>query len=952
MQRTRESSQRALDSGQPFFMEKRYLRPDGSFIWSFTQVTLIRDEAGNPYRFFVVAQDIHDQKMAEDARRRRDQRFRLAQKTAGTATWEYDVVNDRASWEEHSALIYGSSFDGFHAKEWMESIHPEDRERIQRALTASLEENAPYDHEYRVVWPDGSIHWILNRGEVVRDEHGKPLTMLGISVDITGRKESELALREAETALRQSEDRRALALEAAGVGAWVRDFAQNNTTWDDGVKRLFRLPSTWVREGGDTVPYLGEDERKRIDRELERSRNQGTSFDIEFPIRRTDGEARVLRAVGHPRANPDGSITQIYGIMMDVTELRQATEQLRESEERYRETFELAALGMAHVSTQGKFVRVNDRLCEITGYSREELLRLDFQQITHPDDLANDLAHLSDLSAGVIPRYSMEKRYFHKNGRVVWIYLTVAVARNAQGKTQHFISAIEDISARKESEELLREGQELLEAALVASGTGTFRWDIKTNGLEWDQNLDRLFGLEPGKTARSLEQFIGMVHPDDRAGVIQRCQACAAVGADFEMEFRVVWPEGTIHWLYDRGKTYRDAEGRPSYMTGACVDITSRKQTEENLRSSQERWILAQSVAVAGIYDVDLTNGAQTWSDENYRLFGFDLTGPAPTTEEFLKIVHEDDRHLVRDAGVAIARGANDVDIEFRFGPAEAQRWASSRAKVFRDGSGAPLRVLGVNYDITARKSSEEALKRAEKLAAVGRMAASIAHEINNPLEAVTNLLYLMSLDAGLSDETRVFVHEAQHQLERVAHVATQTLRFHRQSTGPAVTKIGELVDSVVTLYKGRVSSAGIDLQRHDRGPVELMCFANDLRQVMANLIGNAIDATRDGKILVRTRRATEWSSGRNGVMITVADTGEGMSEPTRRKIFEPFFSTKGNTGTGLGLWVTAGIIEKHQGKIRVRSSQGSPHQGTVFTVFLPFVAAEAGQSSEVMQLQ
>jgi PAS domain-containing protein len=122
VERTRESSQHALDTGQPFFLEKRYLRPDGSFRWSFTQVTLIRDEAGNPYRFFVVAQDIHDQKQAEEARRRREQRFRLAQKTAGTATWEWDIEKGRASWEEHSAQVYGRSFEGFHAREWMERM--------------------------------------------------------------------------------------------------------------------------------------------------------------------------------------------------------------------------------------------------------------------------------------------------------------------------------------------------------------------------------------------------------------------------------------------------------------------------------------------------------------------------------------------------------------------------------------------------------------------------------------------------------------------------------------------------------------------------------------------------------------------------------------------------------------------------------------------------------------
>jgi PAS domain S-box-containing protein len=950
IERTRQLSQEALESGQPFFVQKRYLRPDGSFIWSFTQVTLIRDEAGNPHRFLVVAQDIHDQKMAEEARRRRDERFRLAQKTAGTATWEWDIGKDRISWEEHSALVYGRPFEGFHIKEWMESIHPDDRRVVRHALAAALRGDAPYDHECRVIWPDGRIHWVLHRGEVVRDEQGKPTSMYGITLDITNRRESELALRETEAALRQSEERRTLAMDAAGIGAWVRDFEKGNATWDDGIKRLFGLPSTFQREAGDTTPFLAPHDRERIDREIMRSRELGVGFDIEFPITRADGERRILRALGRPRPSPSGLAMQMHGIMMDVTELRRAAESLRENEERYRETFELAAVGLAHVAHNGRFLRVNDRLCEIAGYSREELLNIDSQRLTHPDDLAIDLAHLRALNAGHIQRYSMEKRYFHKSGRIVWIYLTVAAARNAKGQTQYFISAIEDISARKENEELVRQGRELLETALAASGTGTFRWNIKTNGVESGRNLGRLFGLEPGKAPRNLDQFIALVHPDDRAEFIERCEACAREGADFEMELRVVRPDGSIHWFYDRGKTNRDGEGRPSHMTGACVDITSRKAAEQDLQASQERWILAQSVVSAGIYDVDLITGKQTWSDENFRLFGFDPVAGVPALEMVQAIIHDDDRHLLSDAAAEIERGADEIEIEFRFGPAEAQRWVSSRGKVFRDSNGKAVRVLGVNYDTTARKDAEEALKRAEKLAVVGRMAASIAHEINNPLEAATNLLYLISLEPALTEETKQFVLEAQHQLERVAHVATQTLRFHRQSTSPTLTRVGDLVDSVATLYKGRFSAAGIELQRRDRGPAELMCFANDLRQVLANLIGNAIDATRDGKILVRTRPATDWRSGRKGVMITVADTGEGMSEHTRKKIFEAFFSTKDNTGTGLGLWVISGIVEKHRGHIKVRSSQNQLHHGTVFTVFLPFVGAEAGQAAHAMR--
>jgi signal transduction histidine kinase len=243
--------------------------------------------------------------------------------------------------------------------------------------------------------------------------------------------------------------------------------------------------------------------------------------------------------------------------------------------------------------------------------------------------------------------------------------------------------------------------------------------------------------------------------------------------------------------------------------------------------------------------------------------------------------------------------------------------------------------VLGV--DVTERRRVESALLQSEKLAAVGRLSASIAHEINNPLEAVTNLLYLIDQDDELGEQTRSFTHLAQQELARVSQIATQTLRFYRQPTARTSVRVSELLDSVLKLYQGRLTSAGVEVVRDYRGASPVRCFEGELRQVFTNLVGNALDASRDGgKITLRERDATHWRIGKKGVRITIADRGHGMSRETLARIFEPFFSTKGITGTGLGLWVSMGIIQKHQGRIKVKSSTSSQHHGTVFSMFIP----------------
>jgi PAS domain S-box-containing protein len=242
--------------------------------------------------------------------------------------------------------------------------------------------------------------------------------------------------------------------------------------------------------------------------------------------------------------------------------------------------------------------------------------------------------------------------------------------------------------------------------------------------------------------------------------------------------------------------------------------------------------------------------------------------------------------------------------------------------------------------DASDRKRSEEALRKAEKLAVTGRLAASIAHEINNPLEAITNLIFLLRNYCDLKDPALNYVTMAEYEVRRIAEITQQTLRFYRQSTLPARTKMQDLLDSVLSLYQGRFNSLNLQVERDYDPELDLFCFAGEIRQVFANLVGNSIDAsTPGGRLLVRARRShngRDWAQ--TGVRFTIADTGAGMETDVRDHIFEAFFTTKEVTGTGLGLWVSHEIIIKHHGTIHVRSRAASAGNasGTVFQFFIP----------------
>jgi PAS domain S-box-containing protein len=253
-----------------------------------------------------------------------------------------------------------------------------------------------------------------------------------------------------------------------------------------------------------------------------------------------------------------------------------------------------------------------------------------------------------------------------------------------------------------------------------------------------------------------------------------------------------------------------------------------------------------------------------------------------------------------------------------------------------KNSEGEIIGASKIARDISGQKQTEMAMRVNEKLAAVGRMASSIAHDINNPLAAVINLLFLLE-NEELSPEGRQYLATAQRELMRVVHVAAQALGFYRDSGERVALPIAALIEDALALHEGRCRVCGVDVSREYASAPPMTCHAGDLRQVMVNLIGNALDAMPSGgRLWVRVRGALDRVSGQRGLRVTVADTGHGMSEETRRRLFEPFYTTKQITGSGLGLWICTDIVHQYKGRISVRSRNVPGRSGSVFVLFLP----------------
>jgi two-component system, chemotaxis family, CheB/CheR fusion protein len=368
----------------------------------------------------------------------------------------------------------------------------------------------------------------------------------------------------------------------------------------------------------------------------------------------------------------------------------------------------------------------------------------------------------------------------------------------------------------------------------------------------------------------------------------------------------------------------------------AIDDITERKQVEEELRVSNQRFRMIADNMSQLAWTCDQL-GNVTWYNQRW----LDYTGM--TLEDMAgwawsKVQHPD--HLDRVVqGVRHSRDTGEVweDTFPLRGKDGTYRWFLSRAVPIRDTAGNVVQWFGTNTDITELKQAEAALIKSEKLVASGRLAAVLAHEINNPLQAVTNLVLLLEHSQELQDSTRGYATMAMEELARVTHLTRQSLRFYRESTSPGLVNMQETLDSVLDIYSNEFEKRGITVSRRYRSTSTINSYAGEIRQIITTLLVNAMEATpRDGTIVIHVRQARARKNSEPGVRVAMAYTGTGISKVNMSRLFEPFFTTKGQLGTGLGLWVAQGIVTRLGGSIKVRSSVRPQKSGTCFSIFLP----------------
>ena len=410
-----------------------------------------------------------------------------------------------------------------------------------------------------------------------------------------------------------------------------------------------------------------------------------------------------------------------------------------------------------------------------------------------------------------------------------------------------------------------------------------------------------------------------------------------------EISFELVRADKSRIPVFVNAIARRVASGSPVDIVMALFEASQRRAYEEELlRSRKSSEQLAEVVRRSSDAIITLTDTGviRNWNRGAAQMFGWQRD--EALGQDLAPLLLRESGQIEFAKAVSMLRSGADHTLELEgFHKSGRAIELSLSLTAHMEAPGVLVAFSAIIRDITARKLAEKTLIQTEKLASVGRLASSIAHEINNPLEAITNLLYILAGEVE-SPKAKNLVQTAQDELARVSHIATHTLQFHRQSSNRTPLDLRVLFESVVGLYRARLSNSGITTEIETNRASSFYCYEGELRQIIVNIVANAYDAMKNGgRLLLRARDATDWRTGAKTVRLTVADTGIGIDKEILCRMFEPFFTTKGIGGTGLGLWITQGLVKNNRGTVQVRSTT-SRKSGTV--VVLRFEVNPAGE--------
>ncbi|MDH5749254.1 MAG: PAS domain S-box protein [Rhodospirillales bacterium] len=629
-------------------------------------------------------------------------------------------------------------------------------------------------------------------------------------------------------------------------------------------------------------------------------------------------------------------------------ELSEHEDALAETSEMLETVLENMADGVVTIDSRGIIQNFNSSAERIFGYSAKEAIGCNVS-ILMPDNEGRIHDHYVDRynRTGEAHVVGMRREFIgeRKNGET--FPLSVTLGEFIFRGDPYFVGSIRDETERKHAEQELIRSRESLGTAQRIAGLGSWEWNIVNDEISWSPEARRIFGLNSDDGGQTYQSAMDRIYPDDKDAVAKIISQALEDGESYQVEHRIVHPDGTIRVVQEIGEVDFTMEGKPFRIKGTIHDITERSKMEQALRESEERYSLALQGANEGIWDWNYKTGVLFMSSRYRSILGYEDEGTFMDIADWVDGINPAQLKFRNEALDAHLRGETDIySAEYQMRNAENHyRWVSIRGKALRDENGEVYRIAGSMTDVTDRKNAEVHAQHSQRMEAVGQLASGIAHEFNNLLVAIGGFSRMASSRIDDKDRVTMCLEEIAIASDRAAELTSQLLTYSRKQEVRAepvrVHKVVKGLERMLTSVLG--ANIEFKLCLSD----EWACVNVDpvqLSQVITNLVINARDAMPDGGVLTistrvvdceedavsdRLRDKSEFCS-----CISVSDTGTGIEEETMKHLFEPFFTTKDEgKGTGLGLSMVYGAITQSGGEIDVRSTLG---KGSTFSIYLP----------------
>jgi PAS domain S-box-containing protein len=953
--------------GETLEISKRYVHRDGHLIWARMKLSPIRHGDNGPLHFLAHVEDITERKRTSDALEASEERYRATFEQAAMGIVHTSIEGKILRCNAHFAKIIGYAPEEIPGLTVQQITHPDDLQETNDAFKQTGEkELKAIGREKRYIRKDGSITWVRITVSIQRDSEGHALHFIGIVEDINERKQ-------ARDALQESEERFRVMADGCPSMLWVTR-ANGEIEFVNRAYRDFFGTNCEEVQDGRWQSLLHPDDALEYVATFERARRERTLLKADVRCRRADGEWRLLGCYAEPRQSATGKYLGHVGLCADITERRQAEEALIESEERFRIMADSCPIGIWVTDTQGGIQFVNRRYREFCGIVSKDVPRDVWQLALSPDDCPKLIPKIQRAFQEKTS-FSTEVRSRRADGEWRWVESYAAPRLSPTGAFLGFVGISKDVTDRKQAEQALEGSEEKFRQLAENVRDAFWMRDISNNEVLYvSPAYESIWGRSCASLYASPLSWMDAVHTEDRERV-RNDSARQLQGERLDNEFRIHTPNGEEKWIRDRAFPIHDESGVLIRVAGIAEEITERKHYEEELIRAREAAEIANRELLAhhsvldrerrllrtfidnvpdGMFVKDLegkfivVNSALAyWSgvktpEEMVGKTDFDFY-----PEELARAFQADDKKVV-DSGRPVFDREETV---WSFVTREVRHALTTKVPLF-DRDGRVIGVAGIGRNITERKKTTDALlssnRQLEKAITLsGQLAvsaqkanmakseflANMSHEIRTPMNAIIGMAGLL-LDTELTGEQRQYAETVHESSESLLALINDLLDFSKIEAKKLELEtvafdLEVVLDHIASVFTSRAHAKGLQLLIHVDAevPASLQGDAGRLRQILLNLVGNAIKFTDKGEVTLRVQ-LVETGKSASVLRFSVRDTGIGIAEDKRNLLFEKFSQLEASTarkfgGTGLGLAISKQLVEMMDGTIGVTSRPG-----------------------------